>query len=342
MPRAYLERFATPRLKKPGRVIVYERGKDPQPRSTRSQGYENGYFRVVHADGQTDESMETTLARIEGDCLDALISARSELCDLSLVYVKLATYAAMLLRRSTVSRKANARRWVDIAQPYAELASNPEYIRDIAEYFSRQLNHEITADQVAQMIQLQSKRFSDQTFTKNNFVQDLLMFVAVGKQEMLKKFWQIWHATGGTEFVTSDNPVVTFVRTGATGEIWVPGFGFGYQGVVVGFPLAPDACLMMFDRPQPTERRSVDAGTVTRLNEVITACCDRFVYSRTRSDQIRETVDQIGGSSIRGVNAFMGRNIDQTLIENHMRNILGVQRASDGHEKQTTASTVPS
>lgn len=342
IPRAYLERFATPRRNKPGRVWVYEKGKEPVPRSTRSQGFEKGYFEIVRANGRRDESMEPALARIEDDCLDALITARSHLCDLSLVSVKLATYAAMLLRRSTVWRKANARRWGDIAVPYAELASNDEYVRDIAGYYSKHLGCEITPNHLAAMIREQSTRFSNETFTKNNFVRELLMFVDVGKQEMLRKFWQVWHAPDGIEFVTSDNPVVTFVRRRAPREIWIPGYGFGHSGVIVGFPLAPDACLVMFDRPQSTGRRTVDAETVARMNEVLISCCDRFVYSRTRSDEASKAVDQIAASSMPGVNAFMGRKIDQNLIEDHMRKTLGIRRGPRGNGKKATAPAASS
>lgn len=335
VPRAYLERFATPRRSKPGRIWVYEKSKESVWRSTKSQGFEKGYFEFVHPDGRRDESMEPALARLEDQCLDALVSARSELCDLSLVTVNLATYMAMLFRRSTVSRKPNARRWSDIARPYADLASNEKYTQDIADYYSKQMNHEFTPNDVKRMIQDQSKRFSDQTFTKNNFVRDLFVFIAIGKEQMLKKFWQVWYAPGGAEFVTSDNPVVTFLRAGAQQELWVPGFGFGYDGVVVGFPLAPDACLAMFDRPQLTDRRKVDPETVTRMNKILVSCCDRFVYSRTRSDEISKIVNQLAATSVPGVNAFMGRKVDESLIEDHMRKTLGVPKVSNGNEKQT-------
>lgn len=317
---------------------MYEKGKKPVQRSTRSQGFEKGYFEIVHANGQRDESMEPELARIEDDCLDALVSVRSSLCDLSLVSVRLATYMAMLFRRSTVSRKANARRWRDIAEPYANLASNKEYVRDVAGRYSKYLNYECTSEAIEQMIRDQSTRLSNETFTKNNFVRDLKMFIAIGKQEMLKKFWQVWHAPDGIEFVASDNPVVTFVRTGAQQEIWVPGFGFGYRSVIVGFPLAPDACLVMLDRPQPTTRRRVDAETVTRMNGVVISCCDRFVYSRTRSDEISKVVNQTASTSVPGVNAFMGRKVDENLIAEYMRRMLGIQKMPNGNEEQTTTS----
>ncbi len=336
IPRAYLERFATPRRNKPGRIWVYEKGKEAVQRSTRSQGYEKGYFEFVHLDGRKDESMEPALGRIEDDCLDALVSARSALCDLSLVNVRLATYMAMLFRRATVSRKANARRWSDIAEPYARLASNQEYVRDIADYWSKHLRHEFTREDIEKMIRDQSTRLADKTFTKNNFIRDLMMFIAIGKREMLKKFWQVWHAPNGIEFVTSDNPVVTFVRAGAQQEVWVPGFGFGYNGVVVGFPLAPDACLVMFGKPQPTDRKNVDPSTVIRMNGVVISCCDRFVYSRARSDEVSETVNQTAATSVPGVNAFMGRTVDENLVEDHMRRMLGAPKVQAENEKQTT------
>ncbi len=136
IPRFYLEQFATRRRNRPGRVCVYEKGKPPQQRSTRSQGRENGYFQIVRDDGSKDEFTETALAKFEDECLDALVSAKFPLCDMALVTVKLASYAGMLFQRSTVRRKFSARNWAKLEAPYTTLASNQEYLRDFAKHIS--------------------------------------------------------------------------------------------------------------------------------------------------------------------------------------------------------------
>jgi len=339
IPRFYLERFAVQIPGKDGRIWVYARGTVPHRRSTRSQGFEKGYFEIFGSDGQRDESMEPMLARIEDESNDSLVCARSMLCDLSLVRTKLATYIAMLFRRSTVSQKSHARRWKQIAEPYAALTSNDEYLSDIASYFTRVLNRNFSVKDIRRMIASQANRFSDKTFTKNSFILDLLSFVEFGQREFLKKHWQVWHAQGPAEFVTSDNPVVSFVRYRSKDEVWIPGFGFGSKGVIIAFPLAPDACLVMLDAPVPTQHKHVDMETIQRMNEIVITCCDRFVYSRTRSEELSEAVDQHSGTSVPGVNAFMGRQVDENLIEEHMRRELGIEKKSNGHWEKSTAKT---
>ena len=88
IPRFYLEQFAVPRKNKPGRVCVYQKGTTAQPRSTKSQGRENGYFQIDREDGTKGESTETALAQFEDECLEALVSAKYSMCDLALVYVQ--------------------------------------------------------------------------------------------------------------------------------------------------------------------------------------------------------------------------------------------------------------
>lgn len=327
IPRFYLEQFAARRRNKPGRVCVYEKGKAPQQRSTRSQGRENGYFRIDRGDNTKDEFTETALAKFEDECLGALVGAKFRMCDLSLVYVKLASYAAMMFQRSTVRRKFSARNWSKLEVPYASLASNREYIQDLAEKFTERTGQPITSEQIAEMIRKQSATFMDANYTRSTFVKDLWMHVGICKQELLKKFWQVWHAPQDSEFVTSDNPVVTFLRFFTQHEeIWNPGYGFGTKNVWIAFPLAPTACLVMTDTPFAVSRTSVDADVVRRVNEMLIRSCDRFVYSLTPSSKIAEMVDHFGGTSIPGENAFLGRQIDATLVEDHLRGVMGIPK----------------
>lgn len=326
IPRFYLEQFAAPRKKKAGLVWVYQKGKEPLHRSTTSQGYEKGYFKVAHDDGAEDESMEAVLAKLEGECLDSLVTARSPLCALSLIRPKLAYYVAMLSQRSTVRRKFSARNWAKLTEPYSSLASNEEYLRDAAQHFTKRTGRTFTREEIAESIGRVAEKFSDEDFTRSTAVKNLLMFVELGKQELLKKYWQVWDAPEGAEFVTADNPVVTFVRLFSAGqELWHPGYGWGYKGVVIAFPLSPTACLTMTDSPR-SERRTVDDDTVVRMNEMLICCCDRFVYARTLSARISETVGQWANTSIPGENAFMGRAVDRQVVEDHLRKTMQIER----------------
>jgi Protein of unknown function (DUF4238) len=327
IPRFYLEQFAVPRKNKSGRVCVYEKGKPPQPRSTKSQGRENGYFQIDQDDGTKDEFTETALGQFEFECIEALVSAKYSMCDLALVHVKLASYAGMLFQRSTVRRKFSARNWSKLEGPYTSLASNQEYVRDLAEHYTELTGQICTSEEIADMIRKQSAMFTDAKHTRSTFVKDLWMHIDICKQELLKKSWQVWHAPENTEFVTSDNPVVTFRRFFTeSGEFWNPGYGFGTKNVLIAFPLAPPACLVMTDTPFRGSRARVNADIVQRVNEMLIRSCDRFVYSLTPSVKIAETVDHFGGTSIPGLNAFIGRVVDQTLVEEHLRKAMGIPR----------------
>jgi hypothetical protein len=203
-----------------------------------------------------------------------------------------------------------------------KLAQNEEYLRDAAEHFSTAMGEEITPQQIREMIQNQTQRFSDKGFIQNTFVEDLLINVDLIANEFVSKPWQIWEAPTECEFVTSDNPLVTFLRL--SDEVWHPGHGFRTPNVIVAFPLAPTSCLTMGIIGR--EFQKVDQATVMRLNEIIIRSSDRFVYSKSRSDCIAEMVEEIGRTSVPGESAFIGRPPDENLVEEHMRKTLGIKK----------------
>ena len=84
IPKFYLEQFASPSTRgkaKPGRICVYEKGRQPHQRSTSVQGAEKGYFGFVRPNGSLEESLEKDLADREEECGEVLACARSELFD---------------------------------------------------------------------------------------------------------------------------------------------------------------------------------------------------------------------------------------------------------------------
>jgi hypothetical protein len=121
--------------------------------------------------------------------------------------------------------------------------------------------------------------------------------------------------------VTSDNPLVTFIRL--TDEIWHPGHGFRNPGVVVAFPLAPSACLVM--GISGTQSADVDEASVDRVNEIVIRCSDRFVYSKTRSAKIEQMVNDCARTSVPGETAFVGQFPDEERIEAYLRRHMGIR-----------------
>jgi hypothetical protein len=86
------------------------------------------------------------------------------------------------------------------------------------------------------MIRKQAAMFSRKEMTGNAFINDLLFHAETLKAELVPRPWQVLKAPAGTAFVTSDNPVVTFLRLRE--DLWHPGHGFRKPGVVVALPLA--------------------------------------------------------------------------------------------------------
>jgi hypothetical protein len=326
IPRFYLEQFANAPTRKgrPGKVWTYEKGKPTHPRATDSQGYENGYFAYVQEDGTRDESFETHLAKLEDRCNDALVCARSRFYDLTSLAHRneLGLYVGLLFARSTARRKFSAGNWAKLQQPFAQLESDEEYLNDTAAHFSELHGELVTPDQIRQMIRNQAATFLQKEKAGNSFIKDLLFHANALKDELVAKPWQVLQARDGSEFVTSDNPVVTFLKLKE--DLWHPGHGFRTHGVVVALPLAHTACLTV--GVVGPEFQEVDAATVKRMNEIVVSCCDRFVYSKTNSQEVSGMMNTIGGWSVPGKTAFLGRMPGKEEIEEHLRKTMGIRR----------------
>jgi hypothetical protein len=322
IPRFYLEQFSDAA----SRVWTYEKEKPTHPRSTTSQGYENGYFAYVHSDGTKDESFEIELAKIEERCDDALVCAKSELYDLSSLAHKneLALYVGLLFARSTSRRKASAGTLAKLQGPFAQLEFDEDYVHDTAAHFSEVNGETVTREQIREMIRRVAATFSQKEMTGNAFIKDLLFHAEMVKAELVSKTWQVLKAPAGIEFVTSDNPVITFLKLRE--DLWHPGHGFRTPGVVVAFPLAPNACLTM--GWEGREFQEVDAAAVTRINEMIVSCCDRFVYSKTFNNQVQAMVNVFAHTSVPNETAFItGRFPDTDQIQEHLRKTMGIARS---------------
>jgi len=210
--------------------------------------------------------------------------------------------------------------------PFAQLEFNETYLQDTAAHYSEVTGEKVTADDIRQLIHNQVARFSKKEEMSNSFIQELLFHAETLKTELVPKAWQVWEAPAGSEFVTSDNPVVTFVRLAE--DLWHPGHGYRKPNVVVAFPLAPTACLTVgIGGPDFLQ---VDSAKVSRVNEIVIRSCDRFLYSRTYNQEIEQIVNDCARTSVPGENAFVGAFPDEKQIEEHLRKTLGIRRRRDG------------
>jgi hypothetical protein len=156
------------------------------------------------------------------------------------------------------------------------------------------------------------------------------------KAELVPRMWQVWETPAAAEFVTSDNPVVTFLRLKE--DLWHPGYGFRKPGVVVAFPIASTACLTIGFAGQPEFQR-VDAATVARLNDIVVRSSDRFVYSKTLSEETIKMVDEVGRTSVPGETAFVGPSADAQRIEEHLRQSMGIRKHAASGSGQATSES---
>jgi hypothetical protein len=230
---------------------------------------------------------------------------------------ELAFYVGLLFARSTSRRKFSAGNWAKLQGPFAQLELDEDYVRDSAAHYSEVTGEVVTPEQIRAMIRKQVSMCSEREMTAN-----LLFHAETLKTELLLKPWQVLKAPAGAEFVTSDNPVVTFLRLRE--DLWHPGHGFRKPGVVIAFPLAPTACLTV--GVEGPEFQEVDAATVTRMNEIVVRCCDRFVYSKTFSNGIQEMVNAFARTSVPGETAFIGQFPATQQIGEYLRKTMGIQK----------------
>jgi hypothetical protein len=324
IPRYYLEQFSVPsaRKKGPGRVWVYQKRRQPDQRATTVQGFEKGYFAVVQPDGTVDESFETRLAEIEGACNDTLSLAKTVFFDSRSESrrISLAFYAALLFSRATQRRNRNEDTSARVQKEFDEAMNDDAYISDMSSHYSRKLGVEFTPEMARRSLEKASAQMRNPSAVRNNFVSDLLWCAEEIKGLLLKKPWQIWRAPEGVEFITSDNPLITFMPYG-NGEM-NPGHGFRKEGVVAAFPLAPCACLAM--GVNGPEYVTLDKARVVKVNETIIRLCDRYVYSKTLSEDVRKFVDDQGGSAKYGKTAFLPLGLKIPTVKEHMRRFLGL------------------
>ena len=118
----------------------------------------------------------------------------------------------------------------------------------------------------------------------------------------LKTFgYQVLYAPEGRFFWTSDSPVYTLLpdKTGAT-----IGTGFGWDRVVVYFPLNKKACLRLRRGIKPMGRM-VEADRVDKINNLSMATASTYLYSSEGYRRIARLFDERGCKVRPGKESFL-------------------------------------
>ena len=207
------------------------KGRQPHQRSTSVQGAEKGYFGFVRPNGSLEESLEKDLADREEECGEVLACARSE-------FVRLGRWPRRETNsRATQRRNFTAENWTNIQGRFEKLANDDRYVNNLADNY-RKTYHEATPAAVRERLLNRIRDMKSDASARNAFLSDLLGIAEFIKDILVTRPWGVWRAPEACEFITSDNPLVTFLPV--NGE-FAPGHGFGVPGVVTAFPLAPSA-----------------------------------------------------------------------------------------------------
>lgn len=324
IPKFYLDRFANPPDRKGGhpRIWVYEKGKEPAYRATRIQGAENGYFAFITPDGKLDEGLETRLADLEGSCLETLVLTASPCFDIQSATRRnaLAFYASMLFCRAKQRRNRSEKTYAALRQQFAELNDDDAWLSEVTAQYVQRTGDLVKPQVIKERIALFAEGMNDTTGLRNQFVEDLIASTEIMKKVALQKPWQLLRAPKGSEFVTSDNPFITFRDLG-NGRL-LSGEGLRKPTTLGVLPIAPHVCLMMGG--QGPEEVTTDAASVTLINNTIIELCERYVYSKTLSEDVRQVVDKMANERKYGVNAFLPLDMKLPTAKDFVLHFLGL------------------
>lgn len=325
IPKFYLEQFAIPSSRgrsSPGRIWVYEKGKTPRESGTSVQGAEKGYFGFVAADGSIEESLETELARIEDDCNDTLVCARSDLFHWPpRSREKLAFYAALLYSRATQRRDMSMKNHRKIVDQMLQAVDDKKLVADIAAALSTKFKKQVRPEYVKRGITAWLRKAQEPSTAKNSFLSDLIRSTKLIATLLIQKNpWRIIRPPEGREFLTSDNPLVSFIHL--PNGMLHPGHGFRKPEVLAGFPLAPDAYLLMGDGWNTCQ--TLEDDDLQNLNTATVSISDRYIYTKTFSEQVQILVDECGGRFRYGISAFLPMGVKLPDASRVLRNHFGI------------------
>jgi hypothetical protein len=305
IPRFYLDRFADPPDREDGQkqIWVYEKGRKPRYTATVVQGFQNGYFAFTKDDGTLDESLETRLAELEGNCLETLELTATQFFDIQSASRRndLAFYASMLFCRAKQRRNRSEKTYANLRQQFVDLLADEEWLDRVTAHYVERTGDTIRPKVLKDRIAIFAERMNDTKELRNSFVEDLIQTTEILKNVALQKPWQLLRAPKGAEFVTSDNPFITFIDLG-NGRL-NSGHGLRKKETIGVFPIAPQVCLVM--GTEGPDEVTTDAASVTLINNTIIELCERYVYSKTLSEGVRQVVDKMANERKYGVNAFV-------------------------------------
>jgi hypothetical protein len=245
VPRFYLSGFADPdilRTEKKEVIWVYERGKQPRRSSPKSEARERDFYTYVN-NGSRNADVEKRLAYLEqqvAPILARLAKDRRLIADSEKEWLAL-FIGTMQMRTPSGRYLSEARINPLVTQMMKEAAADPakfrSFIEDTCElprdedFDLEKVRHDLLAGH------------GEALFARQDL--NLLGIIEVGTlvaQVLLEMNWQTIYTDDDSPFLTSDDPVTTFVVNEQTNRLHLR-MGVGSPGVNVWFPLCRSLCL---------------------------------------------------------------------------------------------------
>jgi hypothetical protein len=292
VPQLYLKFFVDPHLKRQGKsqLWVYEKGQVPRPAAPKEVAHQRDFYVFQTQDGRQD-IVDEYFQRLESPANEANLR---KLATSGLVSKtekdSLAKFIATLAARVPFARTLLDDTAGELAMKKLEqILFDPHAFRKRFEGMNLRLESEMDPEQVRINL-LNGARFQQ----ANPFVnlQMMLDLAQTNYESLMQMAWQVWQ-TDDLLFVTSDNPVVSLVRTRSN----LANLGVNVQdrNAEIVFTLSPTACLRA-SRFTSDGSADVSRAIVRTVNKVIMGLADRWLFASEKSIRIATVFDRLGGT----------------------------------------------
>lgn len=296
VPRFYLSGFADPLVlgREQKEVIwVYERGKNPRRSSSKNEAKQRDFYSRGQ-DGSRNMDVETWFGKLEeqvAPIIAGLTRNRRHVTETEKEWLAL-FIGTMHMRTPAQRRLSETRVEPFVTKLMKEAAGDSDRFRKFVEE-----NPPLWGDQDYNLEEVRQAIVAgrgDQLMARMDY--RLMSMIEVGKLEakiLLQMNWQTIYSEDQDLFLSSDDPVVSWVADKRTNKLYLR-MGLGVPGVNVWFPLCRTVCLRMNKDCESGYGRWINAG-IRSVNKMTIMCADRWVYAPKRSKEIKSLFDKKGG-----------------------------------------------
>jgi hypothetical protein len=293
VPQSYLREFIDPSLSRGDSeyLWVYEQQHEPRPALPKEVAHQRDFYSFV-AKGERNNLVDDYLWTLEDRAPKVRdFAARGKFSNENNKKVAAEFVGLMSARVPAARNLASDIAGESITDELREVTEYEELFRATYERLSPQLKTPIPAAEVRERL-LRGERFRDVS-AANRLIRMLDMGWKNADQ-LMQMNWTVWRSQGDELFVTSDNPVVSIVPTGL--GLAAPGRAFAHPGVQIVFPLNPKVCL--FATREAMTPGDVPSARVRRVNKMVMAMAERWLFASERSYKIKRVFDENGGKGM--------------------------------------------